>query len=470
MSASNVVAARGGREIATIGRLAAPIALAQFGFTAIGLVDVAVLGHASPTDLGGASIGRSINFAGVALAIGVSASLEPLVAQAVGAGEEDEAWRAYLAGLVASAVVWVPCSLLCWASTYALATLGIEDALIGPARAFLVAQLPGMLGLGLYLSAKSFLQAHASTRPSVVAAIAANVVNLVVCNLLVRGDEGLVAIGLPGIGLTPRGAFGAGIASSVAHVVLAGCVLVPAWWRRPRSGGGPPGTFTGTGKSRFTGAVRRLPIAKVIRLGGPIGLQLLAEIGVFSFAAVLAGRLGQVPVGAHQIAIGLASFTFMGALGISGATAVAVGHAVGEGRAPRRVGIAGIVLGAGYMSVTAAGFLLLRGPLARIFTDDREVAELTASLLVIAAAFQLFDGVQVVAGGALRGAGDVKFAFYANVAAHWLVGLPLALVLAFELGMGAQGLWYGLLTGLAIVSVLLAWRFVRVTRGAIARV
>lgn len=443
----------GSREITRIARLATPIALAQFGFTAIGLVDVAVLGHASAIDLAGASIGRSINFATTALAIGVSAALEPLAAQAIGAGEHEAAWRAYLAGLVACVVVWVPSSVLAWCVTYLLEPLGIARELVLPAQSFLLAQLPGMLGLGVYLTAKSYVQANGATRSPLTAAILANLVNLVVCNVLVRGDEALVAVGLPAFGLLPQGAFGAGLASTIAHGVLGGWVLLAAYRARPVGGGRSP-----------------LPIGKVIRIGGPIGLQLLAEIGVFSFAALLAGRLGQTAVGAHQIAIGLASFTFMGALGISGATAVTVGHAVGEGRPPRSAGVAGMALGAMYMSVTAILFLLCRGALARLFTDDGAVAALTAELLIVAAAFQLFDGVQVVAGGALRGAGDVKFAFYVNVAAHWLVGLPLALWLAFRAGYGARGIWFGLLAGLAIVALLLAWRFVRITRRAIARV
>src|SRR5262249_12638339 len=163
--------------------------------------------------------------------------------------------------------------------------------------------------------------------------------------------------------------------------------------------------------------------------GMPVGLQLLAEIGVFSLVAVLAGRLGRVAVSGHQIAIGLASFTFMGALGISGATAVRVGHAVGEGRVARRPGLVGFALGGVFMSASALLFLAFRRPLVMVFTDDASVIELGASLLVVAAAFQLFDGVQAVAAGALRGAADVRFSFIANVGAHWLIGLPCALLL-----------------------------------------
>jgi MATE family multidrug resistance protein len=211
-------------------------------------------------------------------------------------------------------------------------------------------------------------------------------------------------------------------------------------------------------------------VQKVLGLGAPIGLQLLAEIGVFSVVAVLAGRLGKVAVSAHHIAIGLASFTFMGVLGISGATAVRVGHAVGEGRSPRSPGLLGIGMGAAFMACSSALFLLAPRPLVALFTDDPAVLDLGARLMRIAAAFQLFDGVQGVAAGALRGAGDVRFAFLANVAAHWLVGFPLALVLAFTLDLGALGLWWGLLAGLGLVSALLLARFLRIANGAVSRV
>jgi multidrug resistance protein, MATE family len=441
-------------ETRTIARLSIPIALAQFGLTAISLVDVAVLGHASSVDLGGASIGRSINFAGVALGIGIASALEPLAAQPIGAGDKPSAWRALLAGLLACFVVWIPSSALSYGSTFLLAPLGVEPALVAPTRAFLVPQLPGMLAFSVFLAVKSFLQAHQRTAPALVAAVLANGINLVVCNLLVRGDEALLAIGLPGVGVPRMGAFGAGLASTIAMTALAAWVLRAAWAMRGTEGWPP---------------LASLPVRKVLQIGSPVGLQVLAEIGVFSLVAVLAGRLGRVAVSAHQIAIGLASFTFMGALGIGGATAVRVGHAIGEGRSPRRPGLVGIALGAAFMTLSAVVFLALRRPLVAIFSSDADVIELGSRLLVVASTFQLFDGIQVVAAGALRGTADVRFAFVANVAAHWFVGFPLALWLGFGRDLGTQGLWLGLLAGLVAVSLLLLGRFVVVSRGPIAR-
>lgn len=444
-------------EAATIVRLAAPIALAQFAITALGLVDVAVLGHSSAAELGGAAIGRSIAFVAVALGLGAAGALEPLASQAVGAGEPLTAWRALRATLWGCVIVWAPSAVLAYASTWALVPLGIEPDLVPIARAFLLPQLPGMLLFSIFLAAKTYLQAHKATMPSVVAAGVANLVNLVVCNVLVRGDEALVALGIGPIGLPRLGAFGAGLASTISSLVLAGWVLVAAYRQRPRV-------------DAERAPAHAIGVVKVLRLGAPVGFQLLAEIGVFSFVAVIAGRLGKVPVSAHQIAIGLSSFTFMGVLGISGASAVRVGHAIGEGRSPRTAGLVGIALGAGFMAVCAAMFVVFPRPLVALFTQDPATAELAARLLLVAAAFQLFDGIQGVAAGALRGAADVRFPFVVNVAAHWFVGLPLALFLAFGLGWGAPGLWWGLLVGLALVAAALLWRFVVVVRGPVRRV
>lgn len=441
-------------ELDTIARLALPIALAQFGLTLLGLVDVAVLGHVSAADLGGASIGRSIGFAGLALGIGAAAALEPLAAQAIGAGEPHVAWRSFVATTIACVLIWVPCSVLSIAATWLLVPIGIAPELVAPCRSFLIAQTPGLLFFALFLAAKTFLQAHKRTWPALASAIAANVVNIVACNALVRGELPLGRFGRITFGIRPMGAFGAGLASTLASVVLVGAVMIVIVPMRPRA----------------MSPASQVSVGRVLRLGTPIGFQLLAEIGVFSLVAVLAGRLGKVPVSAHQIAIGLASFTFMGVLGISGATAVRCGHAVGEGRSPRRPGLIGIALGAAFMACTGMLFLFAPRPLVALFTDDPAIAELGVTLLGIAAAFQLFDGVQGVAAGALRGAGDVRFAFVANVGAHWLVGFPLALVLGFHLGLGAPGLWWGLLAGLALVAALLLWRFLVISRRSVERV
>jgi MATE family multidrug resistance protein len=439
------------REIGHIAPLAAPIALAQLGLVLMGLVDTAILGRVSVDDLAAASIGRSLAFATGSIGMGLASAIEPLASQAIGAGDRARAWAALRSSLTACALAWLPSAAIAVACTELLVPLGVDGALVPRVRAFLVGQLPGIFAFNAYLCAKSFLQAHGDTRPALVGSVVANVINVVVCSLLVRGDDALAWVGLPGVGLPRLGALGAGLATGFGAFVFLAVVLVAA--RRHRA----------------SAPWELVPIRQVFRLGVPLGSQLLAEIGVFALVALLAGRLGAVVVSAHQVAIGLASFTFMGALGVSGATAVRVGHAVGAGRSPLRAGQIGIALGAAVMTVGALVFAALPGALMRLFTDDAEVIALGSGLLYIAAIFQLVDGVQVVAAGALRGAGDVRFPFLANVAAHWLIGMPVALLLGFGLGLGAPGLWWGLTAGLVSVAVMLTARFLYLARRPIAR-
>jgi len=452
-------------ELRALARLSLPISLAQLGLVFMGLVDTAIIGHVSVDDLAATAIGRSIVFGVTAVGMGIGFALDPLASQAVGAGKPERALQALRAGLQAAALVTVPTLLFAFAFTLLLAPLGVDPALLPRVHAFMIGHAPGVFGFLAYLAGKSFLQAHGATRPALIASLVANLVNAVVCSLLVRGDDALLALGLPALGLPRLGALGAGLASSIGSLILAGIVIQAARSFRPAAASVelPPGPVAEADMDPVT-------LMKVLRLGLPVGLQLLAEIGVFSLVALLAGRLGSTVLSAHQIAVGLASFSFMGALGVGGATAVRVGHAIGAGRSPRQSGLVGLALGAGVMSVGAALFLLIPRPLIAIFTTDAEVIEVGARLLRIAALFALFDGIQAVASGALRGAGDVRYPFLANVGAHWLVGLPIALVLGFGLGLGATGLWWGLTAGLVTVSVLLAARFYHLSGRAIARV
>jgi MATE family multidrug resistance protein len=439
------------QELAALLHLSWPITIAQLGVMAMGLVDTAVLGRVSATELAGSAIGRSITFAAITPAMGIAFALEPLASQAVGAGEPGRAWASLRAVLRAVTVAWAPLMVLSLLGLMLLEPCGVEADVASRARAYGMAQTPGMLFTLLFLAHKTYLQAHGRTRPAVVAAVAANAVNLVVCNLLVRGDDFVTSLGLHPVGLPRLGALGAGIAFSIAAVVMEAVVALATFPLRPKEAADP------------------VPMRLVARLGMPAGLQFFAEVGLFAVAAVLVGRFGAIALSAHQVAIGLSSFTFMGAVGVSGGAAVRVGYAIGEGRSPRRAGLVGLACGAGFMSACGVGFAVFSQGLVRIFTADADVVALGASLVLIAAVFQLFDGLQAVAGGALRGAGDVRFSFVATVVAHWGVGFPAAIVLGFYTSLGVRGIWWGLASGLIGVSGLLVARFLRVTRGTIAR-
>lgn len=439
-------------ELRALARLAFPITIAQLGLVSMGLVDTAILGRVSVDHLAGASMGRAIVFALNALGIGIAAAVEPLASQAIGAGERGAAWGALRTSLRAAAFIFLPTALLGFLATHALALLGVEPTLEALAREYFWGNLPGIFAFFAFLVGRNFLQAHGKTRPFLIAVILANVINAIISVLLVGGDAFLTEVGLPAMGLPSLGALGAGIGTSVASCVLAALVLIPAYAERPKE------------------PVPPIAMRRVLNLGMPVGLQIFAESGVFTLVALISGSFGARVASAHQIAIGLASFTFMGALGVSSATSVRVGHAVGAGHSPRIPGLLGMSFGGGIMLIGSLAFGIFPHTLAGFFTEDPEVIAIAVDLLRIAAIFQLADGIQAVGAGALRGAGDVRFSFAANVAAYWLVGLPLALLLGFRLDLGPAGLWWGLTAGVLTIALLLPSRFVRIARGRIVRV
>jgi MATE family multidrug resistance protein len=440
-------------------RLASPIALAQVALIAISLADVAIIGHASVTDLAGAAMGHTLGYATSTLTMGVAMSLEPLASQALGASNPRRASAALDATVRALLVTWPAGTAVAFLVGALLPRFGVEPEVAAKTREYLIGQTPGFYFYGLFYTHKTFLQAHGSTRPALVAVGIANAVNLAVCSVLVRGDAALRAVHLPAVGLPPLGALGAGMASSIAFFTLS--MIVRAASLRVRM----PGVAR---VERATPVSDHVGVGVVMRLGVPVGGVILAEAGVFTCAALIAGSLGKEVVSAHQIGMGLSSFTYMGAMGISGATAVLVGRAVGAGETPRRTGLLGIAFGGGIMAAPAIAFTLFPRELASLFTGDAGVIDRAVVLLRIAAVFQLFDGTQAVAVGALRGAGDVRAPLIVNLVAYWVIGLPLGLVLCFALGRGAPGLWWGLTLGLVVAAAFLTLRFARLSSRPIA--
>jgi MATE family multidrug resistance protein len=207
-------------------------------------------------------------------------------------------------------------------------------------------------------------------------------------------------------------------------------------------------------------AVAPIPLARLVRVGAPVGGQQWLEFGVFGAAGVLMGWLGAIPLASHQVALQLAALTFMVPVGVAQATSVLIGQAVGRGDpdGARRATGAGLLTGVGFMALTAVMFLSLPEALARTFSDDVPVVAAAALLLPIAGVFQVFDGVQVVAAGALRGVGDTRVPMILTLVGFWLVGLPVSAVLCFGLDIGARGIWWGLAIGIGVVAVLLTSR------------
>lgn len=456
-------------EFRALVALSLPIAIAQLGLMGLTLVDTAIVGRESSVAFAGASLGRVVGYATSSLGMGLAMTLEPIASQAIAAGEPHVAALALRKTLHAIGWLTLPTVLAALAITSAMRFGHVAAENVHGAQMFLLGSAPGTSFFAAFLAGKTFLQAHGSVSALLRTTVLVHMLNFVLCSLLVRGDAALLAIHLPAIGLPALGALGAGIANSIASGALFLGVYLEAR-RMPGANQPPPVLTNNVHDARSVSHGGREPsVRRLIVQAFPVGFQLLAEVGVFSFAAFLAARFGTVVNDAHQIALSLASFTFMGALGISGATAVRVGKAVGEGRSARRAGMLGIGLGALFMVLGAFVFTTFPERLAGLFTTDPEVRVLATSLLRIAAFFQLMDGVQGVAGGALRGAGDVRFASLANLVCHWCIGLPVALWLTYAMKLGVAGLWWGLTAGIVAVAIVMSVRFYRLTGRVLER-
>jgi MATE family multidrug resistance protein len=427
-------------ELRELAALAGPLTLSYVGGTLMGFVDTAMVGRLGATALAAVGIGNGIYFLVSMAGMGLVLGMDPLTAQAIGAGERDRARR------------------VLWQAVRLVGLVGIEAETAGLVWSYLLGRFLNAIPFLIWIACRSFLQANGRARPVVTATIWANVANAVGNLLFIYGDEGLVRIGLPRVGLPSLGVFGSGVASTIASTAM----LFVAYRELKRLDALP-----GPEDRRIDPATLRA----ITRVGAPIAVQVLAEGGSFSLVGVLAGRLGAMSAAAHQVAINLASMSFTMALGLSTATSVRVGHAVGRGdsAAARRSGIVGLVASSGVMSVSAALFALAPAACARILSDKPELIAAAVPLIRIAAVFQLAVGAQAVAAGALRGAGETRSAQVANVIGYYVLGMPIAFGLCFGLGVGAPGLWWGLTTGLFVAAVALIVRFLRMSAGEIRR-
>ncbi len=422
--------------------LAAPLVAQQAGHHLMGVVDAAMLGRYSDAALAGAGVGNNVYFAITCVGMGIVMGLDTIVPQALGAGRVADARRAVGAGIRLSIVVGLIAMLLVLASPSLLVFADVDQDVLREARPFLYMRALGVLPFLLTVALRSYLAAHGMTRPMVIAMIAGNFVN--------AGLDIVLIYGWPALGIPAFGVIGAAAATTVVSILIA--VVYAAAVR---------GLDEGLPRPRSTAA----DMFEIARYGGPVGGQLLAEVGIFGVATVLAAHLGKIPAGAHSIALGLSSLTFAFSLGIASATSVRVGHAVGAGNLAlaRRRGLLGITLGLVVMACFALMFLAIPRVLATALTDDAIVIAATVPLLQIAALFQLSDGTQAIAAGALRGRGDTRATLWANLLGHYVVGLPIIIGLGFGAHLGAPGLWWGLSVGLTATALFLVARFLRST-------
>ena len=434
----------GAPQRSSILRLSLPIVAIQLGTLLMPLVDTVIVGQIVEAP---GNAGRSLSFVGlghawawiwVVFGLGALMAIDPLISQAMGAGDRRAAGRAMRRGVLLAVVYSVPVSVPLFLAPEVLSTVLSDPVSAVGAAEYSRILVVGLPALYLYTALRMGLQSMKRIAPAFVAIAVANVINLVATRLLVLGYEPLhiPALGAPG-------AAWATVASQWTMVIM----LLLSGWRslKPYLLPVTAGTFS------------RAPILRMVRMGIPSGLQHQLEVGVFAATALSMERFGPPSAAGHMVALHLASVTFMIPLGISYGTSVLVGEAVGRGNQDEAKHQAryALFLGVAFMAICGALFLLLKSTLPRIWTTDQEVLAVASALLPVAAAFQVFDGFQVVAIGVLRGLGDLRTPAITGLVGFWLVGYPAGFVLAFPLGMGPKGLWWGLVLGLAMVALIL---------------
>jgi multidrug resistance protein, MATE family len=435
--------------------LAVPVVMAELGWMTMGLVDTVMVGRLGPEAIGAVGIGSSLFMAICIFAMGLLLGLDTLVSHAFGAGRLDECHRWLAYGVALSFLLSIPITVVILALSSSLSSWGLDPVVLSLTQPYLDVLAWSIPPLLLYASFRRYLQGMGVVRPVMMALVFANILNAVVNWILIFGHLGAPAMGVRG----------SAWATVVARIVMAAVLLAVIVFReralvRSRMIAARPSRAGGSWSPSIS-SIDLAPMRKLLALGLPAASQVTLEVGVFAAATALAGRLAPAALAAHQIAVNLASLTFMVPLGIASAGAVRVGHAVGrrdwEGAA--RSGWTAILFGVLFMSCAAAAFLLVPRALISAFTRDPAVVGIGVSLLFVAALFQLFDGVQAVSTGTLRGLGDTRTPMLWNLAGHWFIGLPLGYTLCFVLGFGVIGLWWGLSTGLIICGIALvsAW-------------
>jgi MATE family multidrug resistance protein len=423
--------------------LAVPVVLSELGWMLQGVVDTIMVGRLGPVAIGAVALGNAVYYTPSLFGIGLLLGLDTLVSQAYGRKDHDACHRWLAQGVYLTCIITPPLMLLVAAASFGFARFGVIPQVASLAGGYLRLLNWGTLPLLLYGGTRRYLQGVGEVRVITVTYVLANLLNWFGNWVLIYGKFGLPALGVNG----------SAISTCIARVAMAAALLGFAW-RYERQRGHP--LFRHWAGPHFE------QIRNLVRLGAPAAGQIVLEVGAWNLATLSAGWLTPVALATHQIALNYASLSYMVPLGVSAAAAVSVGHAVGAGdpARARRAGWLALGIGVSFMLLAALIFLIVPVPLIEIYTHDPRVLAVGPSLLWVAAAFQIFDGVQTVSTGALRGLGETRVPMLANLVGYWILGLPLGLTLCFVLHWGIYGLWIGLTLALVVIAciLLLRWR------------
>jgi MATE family multidrug resistance protein len=427
-----------GREFRPMIALAAPLALAELGWMAMGVVDTIMAGPLGAAAVGAGSLGNMVFYPIATWGVGVLLGMDTLVSQSFGAEDHEDCRRTLISAVWLALWVAPLLGLIVWSMSPLLAATGTNPHVMTLLAPYLKALMPSVLPLLLFTAFRRYIQAIDFVKPVTFALISANIVNFVGDWVLMYGHWGTRAMGLAGSGWS----------TTLARAYMAAVLLAAIVWRERRSGSR---LFTLSWRPDFD-RIRRLA-----GLGLPAAAQYGLEGAVFGIVSVLASRLEESALAAHGIAVQAIATTYMVPLGISSAAAVRVGQAVGrkDRHGVVAAGWAALLLSAVFMGAAGVAMWTMPRAIIGLFIRDSAVVATGGVLLRIASFLELFDGVQVVATGALRGLGETRTPMLTHFAGYWLVGLPVAYLLCFHFGQGAAGIWIGLTSALILIGTVL---------------
>jgi len=434
-------------ELRPMWELAWPLAVAELGWMLQGTVDLVMAGPLGAAAMGACTLGNMLFYPVAVSGTGVLLGMDTLVSQSFGAQDPRDCRKTLVNGVWLALVLTPPLAAILWALIPLMGAVGTNPRVLAHFGPYFKALIWGLLPLFLYSAFRRYLQALSVVKPVTYALLGANLVNIAGNYALMYGHWGAPAMGLEGSAWSTAG----------SRVFMAAFLLGAILWheRRSRRPHGPP-------MVEVSWRPERARMVRLVALGLPAAGQIAVEGGIFSLATVMLGKMDEVSLAAHSIALNVVSTTFMVPLGISSAAAVRVGQAVGR-KDPRGVALSGwtaVLLGGLFMGSAGLSLWLVPRPIVVLFSGDPAVIAAGIVLLQIAAVFQLFDGFQVVTTGALRGLGDTRTPMLAHLAGYWVIGLPISYVLGFRFGWGARGIWTGLSTALVLIGagLMLVWR------------
>lgn len=422
--------------------LAVPVVLSELGWMAQGVVDTIMVGKLGPAAIGAVALGNAVFYTPSLFGIGLLLGLDTLVSHAFGRRDHDACHHWLAQGVYLACIVSPPIMLFIFAISFGFTHVGITPEVADPAAGYLRVLTVSTLPLLLYGAARRYLQGVGQVRVVTVTFVLANLLNWFGNWVFIYGKLGMPALGVNGSAWS----------TVVARIGMA-VALIGFAWRYERSRGHP--LFL------HWAAPSLLKLKQLARLGAPAAGQIILEVGAWNLGTFSAGWLTPVALATHQIALNYAALTYMVPLGISAAAAVSVGHAIGAGdqARARRAGWLAMGLGTAFMLAAGVVFFVAPRPLIELYTHDAQVLAVGPSLLWLAAAFQIFDGIQTVSTGALRGLGETRVPMVANLVGYWVFGLPLGFFLCFVLHWGIYGLWIGLTLALILIAVTLLRRW-----------